>query len=421
MSFVKSLLREATFAARDRAFVAALALVLVLSTLAVAGGLLEVRQQRQTIEDLLATDEEDRQSVLATQGDWGGAAYYSFHLTYDAPTTFAFAALGQRDSAPWKHRIRMLALEGQIYERDAGNPVFALIGRFDFAFFAAFVLPLVLIALLHDLRAGERDAGRHDLLVATAGEPASLWRARTVIRSSAVFVGAIVPFVVACAISNTGIATMTSALCFLALYVIFWTLISYLFSAWRQPGAVILAVLIGVWVLLAVIIPAAGRMAVDRAVQLPSGTEILMTQREAVNDAWDLPKVTTMNAFLERHPQWSDHAEVRRPFEWKWYYAFQQVGDQFAEPLATAYREGKQERDRLAGRVAILAPPALLERTLQRLAGTDTTASLAYEAEVRRFHAALREFYYPKLFRDEPFDRKKLADLPQFLPAESSP
>jgi len=31
------------------------------------------------------------------------------------------------------------------------------------------VLPLVLIVLLHDLRASERAAGRHDLLVATAG------------------------------------------------------------------------------------------------------------------------------------------------------------------------------------------------------------------------------------------------------------
>ena len=33
-----------------------------------------------------------------------------------------------------KHRIRALALEGQIYERDTGNPVLALTGRFDFAF-----------------------------------------------------------------------------------------------------------------------------------------------------------------------------------------------------------------------------------------------------------------------------------------------
>ena len=63
----------------------------------------------------------------------------------------------------------MLALEGQIYERDVGNPSVALIGRFDFAFLAAFILPLVLIMLLYDLRTSEKTAGRHDLLEATVG------------------------------------------------------------------------------------------------------------------------------------------------------------------------------------------------------------------------------------------------------------
>jgi len=56
----------------------------------------------------------------------------------------------------------------------------------------------------------------------------------------------------------------------------------------------------------------------------------------------------------------------------------------------------------------------LLERSLQMLAGTDLRASLAYEARVRAFHASLREFYYPKLFLDEPFERAALDSMPQF-------
>ncbi len=421
MKLFDSLQREAAFIARDRAVVAALLLVLALSSVSVIGGLLEVQEQRETINRLLLTDAEDRQSMLSKQSDWGGAAYYSFHLTYDPPTSFAFAALGQRDSAPWKHRIRMLALEGQIYERDAGNPVFALIGRFDFAFVSAFVLPLILIVLLHDLRAGERNAGRHDLLEATAANPTSIWGARATVISLAVYASAVVPLLVAGAVSGTGIETLFSASGLLVLYVVFWSLVIFRFAAWRQPAAVILASLVGIWAVLAVVVPAGGRIAVDGLVQLPSGSDILMTQREAVNDAWDLPKAATMDAFVERHPQWSAFADVERPFEWKWYYAFQQVGDQRAESLANAYREGRQRRDRLAGCLAIIAPPALLERALQRLADTDTAASLDYEAEVRRFHAALRDFYYPRLFREEPFDPQALVDLPQYSPAEQAP
>jgi ABC-2 type transport system permease protein len=406
--------REAGFLVRDRSVWAWWLVVLCLSVLALAAGLSEVREQKATIGRLVEADRADRLNVLATQKDWGGAAYYSFHLTFDPPSDFAFAALGRRDDAAWKHRVRMVALEGQIHERDAGHPVLALIGRFDFAFVAAFVLPLVLIVLLHDLRASERVAGRHDLLVATAGKATRLWHLRAGLRAGGVFVGAAVPLLLAGSLGGTATPTVILACALLLVYVVFWTVVCAAVAAWQQTGEVILATLVALWILLGVVVPAAGRMAIDRAVPLPSGADIIMTQREAVNDAWDLPKATTMTAFVERHPQWAAHTAVERPFEWKWYYAFQQVGDQKAQALSQAYTAGRLQRDRLAGWLTVIAPPVLLERSLQTLAGTDLRASLAYEARVRAFHASLREFYYPKLFRDERLEPAALEALPHF-------
>lgn len=412
--------RESAFLARDRSVWAWWLVVLCLSVLALSAGLSEIRQQKATIARLVEADRADRMNVLKAQKDWGGAAYYSFHLTFDPPSDFAFAALGRRDDAAWKHRVRMLALEGQIHEHDAGHPVLALTGRFDFAFLAAFVLPLVLIVLLHDLRASERVAGRHDLLVATAGPSARLWLLRAALRAGGVFVCAALPLVVAAGLSGTAVPTLLAACAMLLAYVLFWTLLCAALAAWQQTGEVILATLVALWILLGVVVPAAGRMAIDRAVPVPSGADIIMAQREAVNDAWDLPKATTMVAFVERHPQWAAHTTIERPFEWKWYYAFQQVGDQKAQALSEAYTAGRLRRDRLAGWLAVMAPPVLLERSLQSLAGTDLRASLAYEARVRAFHASLRGFYYPKLFRDETFDPAALEALPQFA-AEVAP
>jgi ABC-2 type transport system permease protein len=409
-----ALRREAGFVVRERAVRAWWLVVLCLSVLAVGAGLHEVQQQRNTLARLVAADQADRQAVLQAQKDWGGAAYYSFHLTYDPPSAFAYAALGRRDDLAWKHRIRMLALEGQIHERDAGHPVLALIGRFDFAFLAAFVLPLVLIVLLHGLRASEQVAGRHDLLVATAVHPAALWRWRALLRAAGVFVAAAVPLGVGGVIAGTAAPTLAAATGALAAYLLLWTAVCAWAAAWQRPGEPILAALVALWLLLAVVVPAAVRMAIDRALPLPSGADIVMTQREAVNDAWDLPKATTMAAFVERHPQWAAHSAVQRPFEWKWYYAFQQVGDQRAETLSAAYTAGRLARDRWAARLALLAPPVLLERGLQSLAGTDLAAALAYEARVRSFHAELRAFYYPRLFLDAPFERAELDTLPRF-------
>ena len=147
---------------------------------------------------------------------------------------------------------------------------------------------------------------------------------------------------------------------------------------------------------------------------MPDGGDILLTQREAVNDAWDLPKSATMDPFVERHPEWADYTEISQSFEWKWYYAFQQVGDQTVEPLSLAYREGRIGRDRLAGRLAWLSPPALAERALQALAGTNLAASLAYEQRVRDYHAALRTYYYPRLFRDEVVSDASIGQRPEF-------
>lgn len=406
--------RELRLLARDRAVWLAWLLVLALSVLAVTSGLAEVERQRNTIARLVEADRLDRQAVQQSQKDWGGAAYYSFHLTVDPPSDFAFAALGRRDDLAWKHRIRMLALEGQIHEHDAGPPDAALVGRFDFAFLAAVVLPLVLIVLLHDLQAGERAAGRHGLLVATAGRAGPLWRLRAALRAGGVFLAAAVPLAAAGGAGGTAVTTLLAACALLAAYLLFWTVVCSAVAAWDRAGATLLATLIGLWVALAFVLPAAGRWAIDAAVPLPAGADIVLTQREAVNDAWDLPKAATMDAFVASHPQWAAHAAISRPFEWKWYYAFQQVGDERAQALSAARTAGRLQRDRLAGWLAWVTPPAGLQRALQALAHTDLGAALAYEARVRAFHAELRAFYYPRLFLAEPFEPAALSGMPVF-------
>lgn len=417
MNWLTAFGRETKFMLRDRSVLTLAAIVVLLSVFALWSGLEEVSQQRASIEQLIAADRADRQALQARQDSWGGAAYYSFHLTFDPPSDFAFAALGQRDKMPWRHRIRMLALEGQIHERDPANPMFALIGRLDFAFLLAFVLPLLLIALLYDLRTSERAAGRYELLSATAGKGAKLWPLRAWLRTGLVAICALVPLWVAGLIAGAAASTLFSATVIVLAYLAFWTFVCTCVGAWRQNSTVILASLTGVWILLAVVLPAGGRLVVDRLVAIPSGAELIMSQREAVNTAWDLPKEATMEPFLKEHPQFAEFAKVERPFEWKWYYALQQVGDQKTAPLSTAYRHGVAQRDRLAARWALLSPPALVERSLQALADTNLRAALAYEEAARDFHAELRNFYYPKLFRDEPFDLDRLVELPNFVPA----
>ena len=415
-SLGSGLVRELKFALRERALLLWVVLVLGLSTTAVSFGLIEVKQQHATIEKLLEADQQDRLAVAKKLKDWGSAAYYNFHFTHSAPSRFAFAALGQRDTQPWKHRIRMLALEGQIYERDSGNPVIALTGRFDFAFLAAFILPLVIIALVYDLKTQEQTAGRLHLLEATAGP--ALWRLRTFARIGLIFCALILPLTIAAGLAGTPLKTLVLALLSICIYTAFWAILCYKISAWRKSSGFILMSLMGIWLILAVVVPTSARLIIDELNPVPSGAEILMTQREAVNDAWDLPRQTTFKPFFERHPEWAHYQAIDQGFEWQWYYAFQQVGDQKTELLTQAYIGGRAQREQAARLAALIAPPALLTRQLQRLANTDMAASIRYEEDVRRYHGALRAYYYPKFFDHLPFDQSQLTQLPTFPVAD---
>ena len=414
---IAAVLRETRFMLRDRAAIVWLALTFALSVAAVSFGIAEVREQRATIAVLIDEDAADRANAIAGQSDWGGAAYYAFHLTYAPPSEFAFAALGQRDASPWLHRVRMLALEGQIHEADTRNADFGLVGRFDFAFLAATVAPLLLILLLYDLRGGERVAGRHDLLLATAGRERAVWGPRAGVRFAALALALLVPFWGGAAIEGAGADVVARASAMVLAMLGVWWLIADRIGRINTAPATILTVLIGVWLSLSLLLPALSGAVIDARHPVPDGGDILLLQRESVNGAWDIPKEATMQPFLESHPQWAEYGDVGPAFSWKWYFAFQQVGDQTAEPLSQQYRAGRLARDAAAGRAALFSPASLVERYFQHLAGTDAAAMIAYEDEVRAYHARLRAFHYPLLFRDPPYDPALLEMAPAFTPA----
>jgi len=411
------MMRELKFMLRDKAVWVWLSMALVFSVATVSLGLNEVSQQRAEIAELQQLDHIERQAALSNQSDWGSAAYYTFHLTYDPPSDFAFAAMGQRDVNPWKHRIRMLALEGQIYETDANNPDFALIGRFDFAFIASLIAPLLVILLLFDLRSGEQVAGRLRLIEASAGDAKKLWRTRAGLRIAALAIALCLPVMIAGVISGAGIMTLLFCILAVCLYLGFWTVLTLWLTPATRTGAYNLTIMLGIWLLLCAVLPATLTQSISRSVPLPDGGEIVLTQREAVNDAWDIPKEETYAVFLKHHPEWVDYTgwDTADGFEWKWYYAFQHVGDQTAEPLSKAYREGQARRDELAKWSSLISPATLLQRTMEHLAQTDMKASMAYEARVRDFHAELRKWYYPRMFKGQTFDAKAAEkELPEF-------
>ena len=357
--------------------------------------------------------------MLPAQSDAGSAAYYVFHLTYDPPSELAFVALGSRYELPWKHRLRMLALEGQIYENDPGNPELSYLGKLDFAYLISIVLPLLLIGLLFDLDARERRESRLELLYATSRSGTRVLFYRACARVLLLFAAITAPFVITLLFSNAAFGAGLRIVLALIVYMLFWLGICRIVTSRKIEGVTAAAILFGLWLLFTTLVPVVGKFAVERMVTVPDGGDILLTQRETVNDAWDLPTEATMDPFVEEHPEWKGRTAVGdEGFEWKWYYAFQQVGDQEARPLSTALYEGIADRDRQMGLVSLFSPPLLIDRWFTSVAKTDVAQHLQYVDCVREFHGELRDFHYQMLFGEEIFSAEQMTNLPQFDPCE---
>jgi len=221
-----SLFRELKFALKDRVVVFTLIALALLSSYSLINGLKESAAERATIDRIATLVNEDRKYNLGKQSDAGGAAYYAFHFTYDAPSPLAFAARGVRDDLPWKHRIRMLALEGQIYETDSANPELSRIGKLDFAFVAAFLLPLLSILLLYDLRAVELRNNRWAFLSVTNGNGVHLLVQRAALRSALLFITVALPFLVTAMISGAAYGGNLLVLASIALNLVFWCIVA---------------------------------------------------------------------------------------------------------------------------------------------------------------------------------------------------
>ena len=416
---MRAIFREASFLLRSGTALAAFLLLAALTSVSVAIGLRDVAVQEAAIERMIALQADDALAVKKHAGnDAGAAAYYRFHATWDAPAPLAFAALGQRDVSPTMLRVRALALEAQIYESEAANPELALPGRFDFAFVLIYLAPLVLIALLHDLWSSEREAGRLASLQAMPFARWRVWSARALVRSALVAVALLIPFLVGATSRSASAAEIAHSVGLILALVAFWTAAALVVAARGARSAANAATLAALWFALTLIAPAAANLAINAATPIPQGAALVRENREAVHDAWDLDRNATLTRFYQSHPEWAGSAPVGIAFDWKWYYAFQQLGDERVATMSRAYRAGVALREQRAGLVSWALPPIAIQRGLHRLANTDVSAQLAYQDRVRAFHDRLRRFYYPYLFDGTPFTPAQFDTAPEYAPGD---
>lgn len=410
-------LHEWRLLARQRLAMVSLLLLALLSAAAVAAGLAEVARQRQVIERIQPQQRADEAAIArwaSAEGDAGNAAYYTAHATWDSSMPMAFAALGQRDVAPYVLRVRALGLEGQLQESEAYNAELALPGRFDWAFVLTYLLPIFLIGLLHDAKSSEREAGRGQMLALMARSERGLWVRRIGLRTGLTWLAVAVPLVIGAIVAGASPAAAGAFLLTSLGYALIWTTLVLVVAREGRASVANAATLSALWLVMTLILPTLALLGINDRHPVRQGVELTLAQREQVHAGWDRPKAATMAAFVSLYPEWAKLAKVEGGFHWKWYFAFQHLGDQAVAPKVGAYRRALLARDAETQALGWVFPAVGVQYALHRIARTDLRAQLAYQDEIRGFHERLRRFYYPYFFNDRPFREADFAATPRW-------
>lgn len=346
----------------------------------------------------------------------GNVGYYVFHHVYRHPDAWSFIALGNYLVTPYVQRIRLLGLQGQMYDGESHHPEYVMLGAFDYAFWLVFFLPLVYIALLHDLKASEFQAQRMTFLGSAIANPIGFWAKRIILRWLLVFLTFTFPILVAACVLELPIQGLMSVLIVTLLYSIFWVFVCTTISLRKheQNASSNAIVLASIWLMICIVLPNLSQLWLHHRYPVQDGSQIALQHRQLVHNAWDLPKNATLDPFYKLYPEWQHTPPVTGRFHWKWYYAFQHMADVYLSNQVKQREQSLHQRDIVTARLSQFLPSLWVQRTLEETAESNIQHLLTHRKQIEAYHTQLRHSLYPYLFEDNPMSTKDFQALPKF-------
>jgi ABC-2 type transport system permease protein len=406
---------------KQRSILLLLFISMLLTWLSLHNGWQNIHHIREQIGHAQLEADLRQQSQLADYAsrahiDAGEIGYYTFHNVYQHPPEWSFIALGNRLVAPYVQRIRLLGLQGQLYDGESHHPEYVMLGSFDYAFWLVFFTPLLCIALMHDLKASEFQAQRLLFLNSLVTNPTAFWVRRVMLRWLLILLSLVTPLTIFAIIQSLSIQPLINVIAITTLYTLFWVVICVIVSLRKQAmsasfNAMLLA---SIWLLLCVVLPNLAQLWLHQRYPIQDGSQIVMQHRQLVHNAWDQPKADTLDPFYVLYPQWQNTPAVTGRFHWKWYFAFQHMADVNLEALVSLRAHTLQLRDQTTAQVGIFLPSIWVQNSLENIAQSNVTHLIMHRRRITDFHTQLRHFLYPYLFEEKAMTVNDLVNMPTF-------
>ncbi|MBX3181685.1 MAG: DUF3526 domain-containing protein [Polyangiaceae bacterium] len=325
------------------------------------------------------------------------------------PGPLAALAVGQRDLLPQSIVVTSDARRAGDAGEEAGDLARRVAGSFDLAFVIVYLLPLLVIALLFDVLARERESGTLALLLS---QPLSLTRltlAKAAARSLLLSLVLLGPcFALPWALGQ-GVSLGAAALYLLLLvgYAGFWVALCLCVNAYGKTSAGNGLLLMTTWLALVVVLPGLASVVVDAVYPSPSRVELVSRAREVTRAAEALVS-----------EQEGDHGAAPRADAAERRVALQEQLSSQAAPVLEAFERQLGRQQALVDRLRFLTPAIITYEALTDLSGAGVQRHQHFSAQVERYHVEYQRFFFDRVRAGQRLTSADLAALPSFTREE---
>ncbi|MFD0796345.1 DUF3526 domain-containing protein [Maribacter chungangensis] len=400
---------------RSRAVIASVVLILILGAISIGIGHQFLSQKKAAIEQVKSHQKSHiERNVELHKDDLGLLMYYLKFAFVNPPNHLAGLSIGQSDINPNVQRITIKNLEGQRYDTDLVNPMNLQSGNLDLSFVLIYLFPLLIIVFTFNLLSEETETGTWRLVSVQA--PSKLKYLLTKLSVRMILIYVVLGILLTTAKIALSIPLDTNFMMFVllsSLYVLFWFTLCFFVINFKKNSGFNAVLLLSVWLLLLILFPAGINAYVTNKYPVPEALSTMISQRDGYHTKWDTDKKETLKKFYDHYPQFQKFGYPTEGFNWTWYYAMQQMGDDESLKDTRAFRQKINERENTSKQLSAFLPNMHLQLAFNELSGTSLHQHLNFLDATGDFHEELRLFFYPSIFEELSGDK---IDWKQFEP-----
>lgn len=373
-------------------------------------GLVSILVGRQFIEkqkaNIAHTDIYQKEHIERYTGyiekDLGLLLYYLKFGLVNKTDNLNALSIGQRDINPSIQSLTIRNLEGQKYDTDLQNPVSLLLGSLDLGFVIIFLFPLVIISYCYNLLSEEKEESTWILLSVQSQKPFNILFKKFLVRFAVIAGVLLLLIIMAVPILKLEINGALAGFVLVSLfYVMVWFALSFWVVSWNKSSGAGAAGLLCFWIMLTIILPAVLNNFVLSRYPLPEALDTAIEQREAYHEKWDTDQRPTLEKFYKHYPQFRSYGFPKENFNWLWYYAMQQMGDE-SKSQSVQLKAKLWKREDMSRKLSYFVPGLHVQFQFSDLTGSGLADQLNFTREAEKFHESKRLLFYPKIFSNEP-------------------